>query len=113
MQTHIEQTEEILIIKKGTFFEVRWDYQNAPYILALRIQCERLDSFIDGFIDGALAALEIPTKNIYRKGCSIGTAKNLEEHVAIKLATIITDLFSPLLNIEPKSLSKEASQQVD
>ncbi|WP_025129941.1 hypothetical protein [Pseudomonas sp. PH1b] len=109
MQRQLEHPKKILIKKKDALFEVHWDYQNAPNTLALRTQCERLDGFLDGFIDGALTALEIPAKNIYRIGSSIGTAKNLEEHVAIKLATILTDLFRPLLKAEPKSLYTKAS----
>ncbi|WP_085597441.1 MULTISPECIES: hypothetical protein [unclassified Pseudomonas] len=107
MQSPLDHQEEVLIRKKGAFYEVHWNYQNAPDALTLRLQCERLDGFMDGFIDGALAALEIPTQSIHRFGCVTGTAKNLEESIAIKLATILSDMFRVLLKIWSKNQSAE------
>lgn len=105
MQSRIEHQEDILIRKKGAFYEVHWNYQSAPNMLSMRMQCERLDGFMDGFIEGALAALEIQTQNIHRTGCLIGTVKNLEESAAIKLATILSDILRLLLRIDSNNLS--------
>ena len=108
MQRQLELPKKISVKKKGAHFEVHWNYQNAPDAMAVRSKCVRLDGFIDGFIDGVLVALEIPNNNIYRLGSSTGAVKELNEKVAIKLATILTELFHPLVAAEHRKLDAYA-----
>lgn len=95
----------IEVKKNGSKFEVHWDYQHAPETQVLRTQCDRLD----GFIDGVLVALDIPSKNAVCAVALTGMVKRLEESTAIKLANILTDLLHPLVTAEHKKQVKYAN----
>ena len=95
----------IEVKKNGSKFEVHWDYQDSPETQVLRAQRERLD----GFIDGALVALEIPSKNAVCAIALTGIVKKLDESTAIKLAKILTDLLHPLVSAEYTRQVKNAN----
>ncbi|OAE13586.1 hypothetical protein AZH11_02805, partial [Pseudomonas simiae] len=88
-----------------------WDFRSAPDTLTLRTECERLDGFIDGFMDGALVALEIPLKDIYLMGCSKGAIKELDQKLAIKVASLLAKLFLPLVTLEQEKLRTHSQQR--
>ena len=95
----------IEVKKNGAKFEVHWDYQHAPETQVLRTQRDRLD----GFIDGVLVALDIPSKNAVCAVALTGVVKRLEESTTIKLAKILTDLLHPLVTAEHKKQAKHAN----
>lgn len=102
MQGQTRTSEQIEIRKVNGSFEVHWDYQKTKHILAQRARCERLDGYIDGFIDGAFVALEIPATNIHRT-CSLkGSVIGIQARVAVKLTKILADIFHPLITAEHK-----------
>lgn len=105
-----EPPQKIQIKMKGSAFEVHWDFRSAPDTLTIRTECERLDGYIDGFMDGVLATLEIPLKDIYLMGCSKGAIKELDQQLAIKLASILAKLFLPLVTLEQEKLRTHSQQ---
>ncbi|MFL1493557.1 hypothetical protein [Pseudomonas antarctica] len=111
MQGKSELPEQIEIRKVGDCFEVHWDYQKNQNTLAQRARCERLDGYIDGFIDGALVALEIPGPNIHRVCSSKGSVVGVQIIAAVKLAKILADIFFPLETDEPKKTQVSAKRR--
>ncbi|HEX4547970.1 hypothetical protein [Pseudomonas sp.] len=108
MQGQTETSEQIEIRKVNGSFEVHWDYQKTLNILAQRTRCERLDGYIDGFIDGAFVALEIPATNIHRTCSSKGSVVGIQSRAAIRLAKILADIFHPLVTAEHKKFRVSA-----
>ncbi|MBM9486995.1 hypothetical protein JBE38_13775 [Pseudomonas sp. ICBG1301] len=104
MSRQPETPAKIQVKANGGSFEVHWDFRNAPDTLTLRTECERLDGFINGFIDGALVALEIPLEHICLTGSSKGTVKELDQNLANKVASIVENLFLLLLAAQQKKL---------
>lgn len=108
MQAQPELPKQIEIRKVGGSFEVHWDYQKPPNTLVQRTQCERLDGYIDGFIDGAFVALEIPAADIHRACSSKGSVVGIQSRTAVKLAKALADIFHPLVTAEQKKFRVSA-----
>lgn len=108
MQGQPELPKQIEIRKVGGSFEVHWDYQKTQNTLAQRTRCERLDGYIDGFIDGALVALEIPAADIHRTCSSKGSVVAIQSRTAAKLAKALAEIFHPLVTAEQKRFRASA-----
>ena len=74
-------------------------------------QCERLDGYVDGCIDGLLGALNVPAGSIHRSSSSKCTISDLEGHVALRLAKTLAELFQPLVPLEHKLSTVHSAQQ--
>ena len=112
MGSHFDQLKYIKIKNICGRFEICWDYQSAPEGMARLTQCERLDGYVDGFIDGLLAVLEVPAKNIHRSSSSKCIISDLEGHTALKLEKLLNGLFQPFVTFDNKiqnTLSKKTT----
>ncbi|WP_343177859.1 hypothetical protein [Pseudomonas sp. 4810-S13] len=108
MEGQPELPKQIEIRKVGGSFEVHWDYQKTQNTLAQRTRCERLDGYIDGFIDGTLVALEIPASNVHRACSSKGSVVGIQSRSAAKLGKAISEIFHPLVTAEQKKFRVSA-----
>jgi hypothetical protein len=91
---HQSKVVQVIEAKKARF-EVRWEFHNDT-VQRARAQSERLDGYLDGFADGVLIALEIPSGCVYQKFRSHVVVRNLGKEKAIRLANIIGELYRPL-----------------
>jgi len=96
---------KIEIIKKGKFYEVHWDYQEAPESSVLHRNNEALTAYIDG----ALHALDISDSQVSCASGRCGTVKKLDEQIATKLAKVLEGALHPPVIREHERLKKEAS----
>ena len=66
---------KIEIFKRGKFYEVQWDYQEAPESEALH----RNNEVLTAFIDGALHALDISESQVSCASGRCGTVRGMDE----------------------------------
>lgn len=96
---------KIEIIKKGNFYEVHWDYQEAPESCVLHQNNKALTAYIDG----ALHALDISDSQVSCASGRCGTVKKLDEQIATKLAEVLEHALHPPVIREHERVKKEAS----
>lgn len=76
---------KIEVVQDRKSFKVDWDYQHAPESDALFENRE----FLEGYILGAIDALDISRENISCLSAEAGTVKNLPQESADRLAELI------------------------
>jgi hypothetical protein len=96
---------KITAVKVGKRYNVDWDHECAP---ECRVLMGTKRGFLDGYIEGAVAALEIPLKDVVCLASTVGTVKNLDELTANKLVSILTNLLHPIVSAEHQRLTSEA-----
>lgn len=111
MGSHFNHLKYIKIKNICGRFEVSWDYQSAPDGMARLTQCERLDGYVDGFIDGLLAVLEVPARNIHRSSSSKCIISDLEGHTALKFEKILNELFQPFVTFDNKTQNSRSKNK--
>lgn len=91
---------KITATKDRSHWRVDWDYQEAPESKILFEKSE----FLDGFIDGVLVTLAIPSKQVSCASGRTGTVKKLNEETAKRLVELLEYLLHPIVKNHHKRL---------
>lgn len=95
---------KIELIKDGKLYRLEWDCQTAPESNVL------LESpYLDGYVNGVIAALGIPAKNILCAEAHTGTVQKLTQDVGARLAELLTGVLHPAVEREHARLKREAN----
>lgn len=89
-------------IKKGTAFEVHWDYQEAPESAVLF----KHQDYLRGYIDGTLGALGIRPSKICCASGLTGAIKRLSQDQAKGLHSALDRVLIPMVTDEFTRLKK-------
>lgn len=95
---------QVDVEKDGRNFRVDWDYQEAPESKGLIA-----NEYLCGYINGAIAALDIPEKKVSCAVAQTGTVRDLNQDVAIKLADLLKNVLHSAVSREHARLKREAS----
>lgn len=86
----------IEIIRKGSVWEVHWDYQEAPESSILF----RRREYLDGYIDGVMDEIGIRPEKVSCASGRTGSVKRLAEEEAIRLRDALHRLLVPIVSNE-------------
>lgn len=87
---------KIETIKKGVYWEVHWDYQEAPESSILFQRGE----YLRGYIDGTMDDLNIHPDNVCCASGQTGTVKKLNKDQATRLRDALNRVLIPIVTKE-------------